>query len=138
VTGAQSVTEDQVKSLLTQLLGVYGSADGTVWHWAVEGRRQEDNVRYCGDNALLHAICAELQWAPEAMGGRGGGGGGEPPSRTRERINFKKTQKAFWDFVGELRARDADGLVSVADVYSQVRLHPNSELAALLVWRLAC
>ena len=58
-------SEAQLKSLLAQLVGVYGgaaAAQGTVWHWAVgERRRQDGNVRYCGDNALLHAICSELQ-----------------------------------------------------------------------------
>jgi hypothetical protein len=29
---------------------------------------------------------------------------------------------------------DSRGLSSVADAYPQVRLHPNTELAALLVW----
>jgi hypothetical protein len=135
VAGTGAVGEDQVKSLLSQLFGVYGDADGTVWHWAVEGRRPEENVRYCGDNALFHAICSELQWAPEPEGSRVAG---EAPSRTQEKINFKKAQKAFWDFVGGLRSRDEDGLASVGDVYPQVRLHPNSELAALLIWRLSC
>ncbi len=135
MAGTEAVGEEQVKSLLTQLFGVYGDADGTVWHWAMTGRRPEENVRYCGDNALFHAICSELQWAPEP---KRSSVAGEAPSRTQEKINFKKAQKAFWDFVGGLRSRDVDGLASVGDVYPQVRLHPNSELAALLIWRLSC
>ena len=57
-------------------------------------------------------------------------------SPTQEKINLKKTQKVFWDFVGSLRGADAGGLACVGDAYPHVRLHPNSELAALLVWRL--
>ena len=127
-------TERELRSLLTQLVGVYGGPDGTVWHWALEQKGPADNVRYCGDNALLHAICAELEWAPEPRGA--GRRDGEPPSPTQERINLKKQQRAFWEFVDELRSRDKDALASVGDVYEQVRLHPNSELAALLVWKM--
>jgi hypothetical protein len=127
-------TDLALRSLLTQLVGLYGGPDGTVWHWPLERKGTEENVRYCGDNALLHAICAELEWAPEPQGS--GSRDGAPPSRTQERINLKKQQRAFWDFVGELRSHDRDALASVGDVYKQVRLHPNSELAALLVWKM--
>ena len=34
----------------------------------------------------------------------------------------------------KLQMNGEDGLVSVADVYPQVRLHPNTELAALVLW----
>ena len=68
---SSGVCEAQLKSLLAQLVGVYGgaaAAQGTVWHWAVgERRRQDGNVRYCGDNALLHAICCELQVRSESQ-----------------------------------------------------------------------
>jgi hypothetical protein len=127
--GAQ---EAEVKSLLTQLVGIYGAPDGTMFHWGVEERRREDNVRYCGDNALFYAICSDLMWAPAAEGKETG----DETSAIQHKINHKKSQKAFWDFVDELREGDEDGLASVGDVYKQVRLHPNSELAALLLWRL--
>ena len=138
-TGTAGADEVSVKSLLTQMVGLYGLPDGTIAHWAPE-HISGQNVRYCGDNALFYAICAELQWAPEPQGGRHGGtfaaAASEAPSPTQQKINLKKSQKGFWDFVGKLRSRDAAGLASVGDVYPQVRLHANSELAALLLWRL--
>ena len=94
--------------------------DGTVWHWAKSLKPDEihGNVRYCGDNALLYAIICKLNWAPE---------GG---------LSVSEYQLAFWNFVKDLRSHDQDGLASVADVYNQVRLHPNTELAALILWQL--
>jgi hypothetical protein len=42
---------------------------------------------------------------------------------------------AFHSFIQELRSRDpVNGLSSVADAYPQIRLHPNTELAALALW----
>ena len=40
----------------------------------------------------------------------------------------------FWSIIASLREGHDGGLASVADAYTQVRLHPNSELSALLVW----
>ena len=80
-------------------------------------------------------LATTLQWAPapQAAAARGGA---EPPSRTQEKIDLIKSRKAFWDFVETLRSVGSKGgLASVGDVYSQVRLHPNSELAALLAWK---
>lgn len=107
--------EQELQLLFSKLLQRYGHVDsnddfdGTVWHWPHASKSNADNERYCGDNALLYAICrnsSPTQW------NKGG----------------------FWDFVDLLRSREEDGLASVADVYEQVRLHPNTELAALLVW----
>ena len=83
-----------------------------------------------------------LQWAPApqaaaaAAAAAAARGGAEPPSRTQEKIDLIKSRKAFWDFVETLRSGgNKGGLASVGDVYPQVRLHPNSELAALLAWK---
>lgn len=57
-----------------------------------------------------------------------------------ETANSDDKDAAFWNFIDMLRSNgDRDGndyhhLASVADVYTQVRLHPNTELAALLLW----
>ena len=96
-------THDQLETMWEHLLEMYGSTDGTVWHWACN--QKASNVRYCGDNALAYAI--------------------------RRKLALEQTS-GFLQFVHELRA--PNGLVSVADVYPQVRLHPNTELAALLLW----
>lgn len=118
----KSQGEIELRLLLTQFLDRYGHKDpatdefdGTVWHWSTEQKKgtEEGNVKYCGDNALLFAITRELGWAPGGL---------------------KKYQSGFWEFIELLRSREEDGLSSVADVYEQVRLHPNTELAALLVW----
>ena len=91
-----------------------GTYDGTVWHWptSLKAGWDEGNVQYSCDNALLYAITRGLS------------------SRTQ-------ADEGLWKFVHELRSRDEDGLASVADVYKQVRLHPNTELAALLLWQVA-
>jgi hypothetical protein len=52
---------------------------------------------------------------------------------TRDETDF--CGSAFWKFIEELRSRDKDKLASVADVYKQVRLHPNTELACLVLWQ---
>jgi hypothetical protein len=97
--------------------------DGTVWHWDLQLKSPEHNIRYCGDNVLAFAICRNL--------------GIDVPEHGQ-----------FWSFVDELRRlprnhdnknddqnnKEKHHLASVADVYPQVRLHPNTELAALLVW----
>lgn len=95
--------------------GDCNSFDGTLWHWSLHQKSPQHNVRYCGDNVLAFAICRNL--------------GIEIPGDGQ-----------FWAFVDKLRRIDDENddelhhLASVADVYPQVRLHPNTELAALLVW----
>ena len=88
----------------------YRDADGTIWHGALSDKDTESNVRYCGDNVLGFAIRRSLQ------------------------LNSGEDDIAFWSFVDMLRSKNKHQLASVADVYPQVRLHPNTELAALLVW----
>jgi hypothetical protein len=108
-----------LQSLWKRLLALYGhldptthAFDGTVWHWpkSLKQSAADGNVRYCGDNALLYAITRNLN--DEGLDSLGG----------------------FWDFIEELRSHDGEGLASVADEYTQIRLHPNSELASLLLW----
>ena len=84
-----------------------GESDGTIWHWATADKEPSQNVRYCGDNALAFCIHRKL-----GLSDQGG----------------------FWDFIETLRKDNEKGLSSVADVYPQVRLHPNTELAALVLW----
>jgi hypothetical protein len=102
-----------VGSLIDDLWTVYGDEDsGIMWHWtkAKKVGHEDGNVRYCGDNALWYALCRAA------------------------RRDSHDAYRPFWDFVHELQANDKDGLVSVADVYDQVRLHPNTELASLVLW----
>jgi hypothetical protein len=112
--------ETELRKLLERILKRYshsdsnGTFDGTVWHWPQSLKGDADNVRYCGDNVLLYAITRSLDWAPD--------------------IGLGKYQAGFWEFIELLTSRQDDGLASVGDVYKQVRLHPNTELAALLVW----
>lgn len=115
--------ELQLLAMWNSMVDMYGSNahdgeaegfDGTFWHWPRELKDDLDNVRYCGNNALAFAIRRNLGLSSSTGEGEG----------------------QFWMFIDKLRGRDdpSRGLASVADVYSQVRLHPNSELAALLVW----
>lgn len=115
--------EAELDAMWNTLVDMYrltgsGSADccdGTIWHWPHEMKDELSNVRYCGDNALAFAIRRNL-----ALAGSGSvTGDGE---------------EEFWRFIDSLRQGDSRGLASVADAYPQVRLHPNTELAALLVW----
>lgn len=120
-------SHDGLVALWQGLLERYGHKDdddgwdGTVWHWSTDQKDEASNVRYCGDNALAHAIVRNLG------------------------ISISSTQRQnYWNFVDLLMDNDScssvstskEGccLASVADVYPQVRLHPNTELAALLVW----
>jgi hypothetical protein len=84
-----------------------GESDGTIWHWATADKEPSKNVRYCGDNALAFSIRRNLGLSDEG---------------------------GFWDFIETLRKDNEKELASVADVYPQVRLHPNTELAALVLW----
>jgi hypothetical protein len=117
--------ETQLQAMMQGLLNLYGHNDnkgntsstssttlfdGTIWHWPKLLKDDESNVRYCGDNALLYAISRTICSEDE------------------------RTTEGFWKFIGELRDKNDDGLASVADAYPQVRLHPNTELAALLLW----
>jgi hypothetical protein len=114
--------EEELRQLFQKIVDRYGQFgtcddfDGTVWHWprAFKPDTASGNVRYCGDNALLYAIARNLNWAPAP--------------------GLESCESAFYKFIKELRSRDDDGLSSVADVYRQVRLHPNTELAALVLW----
>ena len=104
----------QVGLLLDQLREVYfDEGTGTMWHWPKSQKTGHESgyVRHCGDNALWYAI-----------------------SRARRQHSDGDTYNSFWDFVHELESNSEDGLVSVADVYPQVRLHPNTELACLALW----
>lgn len=92
--------------------------DGTLWHWSNSLKPNENNVRYCGDNALWYAIRQNLKYDDDLK---------------------EEEDEAFRDFVQSLlqpqESDDLATLVSVADVYPQVRLHPNTELACLLLWQ---
>ena len=112
----QSDATRQVGSSLDRLRDVYrDEVSSNMWHWPKAKKRgaEEGNVKYCCDNALVHALEREHR--------KGTGIG-----------NLECD--AFWDFVGQLQSNSEDGLVSVADVYHQVRLHPNTELAFLVLW----
>jgi hypothetical protein len=85
-----------------------GVSDGMIWHWATADKEPSQNVRYCGDNALAFCI--------------------------RRNLGLSDDERGFWDFIETLRKDNEKGLSSVADVYPQVRLHPNTELAALVLW----
>lgn len=93
--------------------------DYTIYHWPISEKEVKANVRYCGDNTLAYAIRRSIRY---------------------ETANSDGKDTAFWRFIDMLRSNgDRDGhdyhhLASVADVYTQVRLHPNNELAALLLW----
>lgn len=126
----------QLQSMWKDLLDLYECQDedttptgsttkiynSTVWHWTLQQKPPKDNVRYCGDNVLAFAICRNLN------------------------IVIPEKNGQFWLFVDQLRRmyinnddniddnQNDNHLASVADVYPQVRLHPNTELAALLVW----
>jgi len=125
-----NIGESELRLLLQSLIRRYGhssgndkeirSFDGTIWHWdhSLKPDTNSGNVRYCGDNALLYAIIRNINWIPEEAG-----------------MSVSEYQLSFWDFVKDLRSRDKDGLASVADAYPQVRLHPNTELAALVLWQ---
>ena len=106
--------EAQLNSIWEGLNDMYGNSDETVWHWERALKNDSSNVRYCGDNALAHAIKRNLNYG-------------------RHDIQGNKEDE-FWSFIGNLRKGHDGGLASVADVYTQVRLHPNTELSALLVW----
>jgi len=87
------------------------SFDGTIWHWPTHLKPPSNNVRYCGDNALAFAICRGMS------------------------IQVPVEEGQFWDFVAMLQEQGhRTPLVSVADAYPDPRLHPNTELCALLVW----
>ena len=93
------------------------NAGTTIWHWALSEKDIEYNVRYCGDNALAYAIRRNMQC---------------------KNID-DNDEDSFWTFIDILRSKNKSNsntnqLASVADAYPQVRLHPNTELAALLVW----
>ena len=91
----------------------------TIYHWPISEKDVKLNVRYCGDNTLAYAIRRSMRY---------------------ETANGNEKDAAFWRFIDMLRSNgNRDGhdfhhLASVADVYTQVRLHPNTELAALLLW----
>jgi len=93
--------------------------DYTIYHWPISEKDINSNVRYCGDNKLAYAIRRSMRY---------------------ETATSDAKDAAFWRFIDMLRSNgDRDGhdyhnLASVADVYTQVRLHPNTELAALLLW----
>jgi len=95
--------------------GSVDCCDGTFWHWPREMKDELSNVRYCGDNSLAFAIRRNLAFSGSRSDTRDG-------------------EEEFWRFIDGLRQGDSRGLASVADAYPQVRLHPNTELAALLVW----
>ena len=93
--------------------------DYTIYHWPISEKDIKSNVRYCGDNSLAYAIRRSTRY---------------------ETATGDAKDSAFWRFIDMLRSNgnrdghDYHNLASVADVYTQVRLHPNTELAALLLW----
>ena len=107
--------QKQLQSIYRSLISRYGHVDddgkfdGTIMHWGKDEKKKVDNVRYCGDNALFHAMTRLLNLPDQ-----------------------KESNASFWSFVESIRGNDK--LASVGDVYSQVRLHPNTELTALLLW----
>jgi len=113
--------QEKLQGMWKQMMHLYGHGetyesddtgfDGTVWHWPKHLKTEPSNVRYCGDSALAFAI-----------------------QRNLGMVNKKERADGFWDFLDTLRPEDSRVLLSVADAYPQVRLHPNTELAALLVW----
>ena len=116
---AQDEGQRQLRILWDGLMEryTYDGQDGTIWHWPLSEKDTEYNVRYCGDNVLGFAICRNFKSLLDTGGG-------------------DDDDAAFWSFIDMLRYKNKnnDQLFSVADVYPQVRLHPNTELAALLVW----
>jgi len=101
----------------------YDNVNTTIWHWDLSEKDVESNVRYCGDNALAYAI-HRIMIGTKLLTGED------------ENDDYDDT---FWSFIEMLRSNNKSSnnkfqLASVADVYSQVRLHPNTELASLLVW----
>ena len=110
--------ESELVTMWHDLLEIYEcksstASSGVVWHWPQELKDENSNVRYCGDNVLAHAIRRNLH----------------PNDAGKE-----KQEEGFWNFVASIGEGNDGGLASVADVYPQVRLHPNTELSALLVW----
>jgi hypothetical protein len=116
--------EEPLRLLLHELVDRYGNLmddsangnfDGTVWHWekSLKNGYTNGNSRYCNENALLYAMTRTLDWCPGGL---------------------SEYQAGFWNFFSELQEGNDGGLVSVGDIYRQVRLHPNTELAALLLW----
>lgn len=99
----------QLEDLWQGLLDRYGDSSSTIWHWATAGKEPSTNVRYCGDNALAFCIRRQLGLPDEEGVG-------------------------FWNFIKTLRKDNEKELSAVADAYPQVRLHPNTELAALVLW----
>jgi len=101
----------------------YDNINTTIWHWDLSEKDVESNVRYCGDNTLAYAI-HRIMIGTKLL--------------TGEDAN-DDYDDTFWSFIEMLRSNNKNTnnkfqLASVADVYSQVRLHPNTELASLLVW----
>lgn len=114
--------EGYLHTLWNDLMKRYNAEDG-IWHWPISEKdiKSKNNVRYCGDNALCYAIRRKL------LGQRRRESEKEDEAESKDEI-------AFWTFVNILRKDNMYQLASVADVYPQVRLHPNTELAAFLVW----
>jgi hypothetical protein len=106
---SHTVSDEVLNEMWNGLAKMYGMDGGSIWHWPTASKDSSSNVRYCGDNAMAHAIQRNLQ------------------------IQTTEGDAAFWDFIAELR-EEGGNLSSVADAYPQVRLHPNTELAAFLVW----
>lgn len=87
-------------------------------------------MRYCRDNALAYAIRRKMRCKSTTH---------KTGSDNDEDVEEDDDDDVFWSFIGMLRSENKSDdnkyhLASVADVYKQVRLHPNTELAALLVW----
>jgi len=127
------VTINILRPLLLRLIDRYGkqcdeneplssSFDGTVWHWSKAFKDESGNVRYCGNNALLY--CILRNWPEE--------------DRKNLPVDFFNKTAQFWNFVNnelQLSQEANHPLVCVADVYPIIRLHPNTELASLVVWQ---
>eukprot|EP00751_Fragilariopsis_kerguelensis_P020797 CAMPEP_0170894390 /NCGR_PEP_ID=MMETSP0734-20130129/43142_1 /TAXON_ID=186038 /ORGANISM="Fragilariopsis kerguelensis, Strain L26-C5" /LENGTH=395 /DNA_ID=CAMNT_0011285375 /DNA_START=341 /DNA_END=1528 /DNA_ORIENTATION=+ len=112
ITSATNIGQDYDNVNTTSGIGIY-----------LKKMLNKSNVRYCGDNALANAI-HRIMIGTKLLTGED------------ENDDYDDT---FWSFIEMLRSNNKSSnnkfqLASVADVYSQVRLHPNTELASLLVW----
>uniref|UniRef100_A0A7S4AQS0 Uncharacterized protein n=1 Tax=Pseudo-nitzschia australis TaxID=44445 RepID=A0A7S4AQS0_9STRA len=125
-----TITNTATAAATTTITGQEDGTGATIWHWAMSEKDIEYNVRYCGDNALAYAIRRNMRFNSKSLTSN---------DNDDVDVDAAAADDAFWTFIGMLRSENKSDdnecqLASVADVYTQVRLHPNTELAALLVW----
>ena len=103
--------------------------NSNIWHWPISQKGTEQNVRYCGDNALAYAIRRTMRYSRR-----------DSNNDNEEDDDDDDDDTVFWTFIETLRrsasatSSSDTNLVSVADAYPEIKLHPNTELMALLVW----